>query len=183
MSLSTPFTVELRDVPFTAQEQILKYIGTRLPRFMACAIDAGGNGAFLAERARQIFGAGRVDEVKLSTEWYREHMPKLRSGFNDGTVELPKHSDYLDDFRALKMERGVAKVPEKRSTGADNKKRHGDAAIALALAIYASHMNVLEFGYEAVGRAPRAVDDPVERRGPDDDGRRHRLFSDNRGAW
>ena len=48
----TPFVVELRNIPFRQQEQILFYIADRLPRFIGGAMDARGNGQYLAETAR-----------------------------------------------------------------------------------------------------------------------------------
>ena len=42
-----PFLIELRNVPFRQQEQIVFYLGERLPRFASAAMDARGNGQFL----------------------------------------------------------------------------------------------------------------------------------------
>ena len=44
----------------------------------------------------------------------------------------------MDDHRAFVLVNGVARIPQKRSTGADGLKRHGDSAIAHLLADYAS---------------------------------------------
>jgi hypothetical protein len=44
----------------------------------------------------------------------------------------------LADHRALKLEHGVARVPEARVKGQDGQMRHGDSAIAGALAWYAT---------------------------------------------
>lgn len=131
--------LELRNVPYKQQEQILKFIADRLPRFFYGALDAGGNGGFLAEAAMQKYGPSRIAEIKLSEEWYREHMPKLKSHIEERTLLLPKDDLIASDFRALKMVKGVARVVER--TGAKGEKRHGDAAIAAALAIYASNQN------------------------------------------
>ena len=62
----TPFVVELRNIPFRQQEQILFYIADRLPRFLGGAMDARGNGQYLAETARQRYGA-RIAQVMLSS--------------------------------------------------------------------------------------------------------------------
>jgi phage FluMu gp28-like protein len=129
----TPFVVELRRVPFRQQEQILFYILDRLPRLIGGALDARGNGQYLAEVARQRYGA-RVEQVMLSAQWYRENMPRYKAAFEDGTIELPRDGEILADHRALEIEHGYAHVPERR----DQKGRHGDAAIAGALAFYAS---------------------------------------------
>lgn len=134
----TPFIVELRNVPFTQQEQILFYLIDRLPRFSGAALDARGNGAYLAERARQRYGASLVDEVQLSEPWYREHMPRLKAAFEDGTISIPRDAEVMDDFRAIEVVRGVARIPETARTRAQSGQRHGDAAMAAALAYAAT---------------------------------------------
>lgn len=131
-----PFMVELRNVPFKQQEQVLYYICNRLPRFSAAKLDARGNGQYLAEQAKYKYGAHRVEEVMLSQAWYLENMPKLKAAFQDGEILIPKDSDVADDLRALKVVKGIAKIPEGK-TG-DNKDRHGDAAISIAMAHAAS---------------------------------------------
>lgn len=139
LRLKTPFVVELRNIPFEQQKQIVFYLIDRLPRFRAGAFDARGNGQYLAEVAMQKYGAGRIAQVMLSTEWYRAHMPRLKAAFEDRAIDAPKDADILADLRLVRMEKGVAKVPEAaRTRGADGKDRHGDTAIALALAGFAA---------------------------------------------
>jgi len=134
-----PFIVELRNVPFRQQEQIAFYLLDRLPRFMGGAFDARGNGQFLAEVAMQRYGAARIQQVMLSEGWYREHMPPVKAALEDGTLaDLPRDADVLADLRAVQVVRGVPRIPDVRSTGEDKGKRHGDAAVAVALAYYAS---------------------------------------------
>ena len=134
-----PFVAELRNVPFRQQEQIAFYLIDRLPRFMGGAFDARGNGQFLAEVAMQRYGASRIQQVMLSEGWYREHMPPVKAALEDGTLDgLPKDADILADLRAVQVVRGVPRVPDTRSTGEDKGKRHGDAAVAVALAYFAS---------------------------------------------
>jgi phage FluMu gp28-like protein len=136
LTRQTPFVVELRNVPFREQEQVLMFICDRLPRFSGAALDARGNGQYLAERARQKYGADMVAQVMLSEGWYREHFPKLKSALEDGQFELPASSDILDDFRTVEVVQGVPRVVE--HTGASGEKRHGDSAIAAVLAMFAS---------------------------------------------
>ncbi|RQY11159.1 terminase large subunit domain-containing protein [Burkholderia stagnalis] len=134
-----PFIVELRNVPFRQQEQIAFYLLDRLPRFTGGAFDARGNGQYLAEIAMQRYGASRIQQVMLSESWYREHMPPVKAAFEDGTIDgLPKDADVLADLRAVQVIRGVPRIPDVRTTGQDAGKRHGDAAVAVALAYYAS---------------------------------------------
>ncbi len=161
----TPFVVELRNVPFKQQEQVLFYIADRLPRFIAGAMDARGNGQYLAEQAALRYGS-RVEQVMLSTEWYRDNMPRYKAAFEDGGIELPKDADILADHRALVMERGVARIPEgRRGRGHDGGQRHGDSAIAGALAFYASTLNPAQYAYTPAPAARRRVDESA----PDDE--------------
>lgn len=134
-----PFLVELRNVPFRQQEQIAFYLLDRLPNFMGGAFDARGNGQFLAEVAMQRYGATRIQQVMLSESWYREHMPPVKAALEDGTLDgLPKDADVLADLRAVQVIKGVPRIPETRTTGEDKGKRHGDSAVAVALAYFAS---------------------------------------------
>lgn len=134
-----PFLVELRNVPFRQQEQIAFYLMDRLPRFTGGAFDARGNGQFLAEVAMQRYGASRIQQVMLSESWYREHMPPVKAALEDGTLDgLPRDADVLADLRAVQVIKGVPRIPDTRTTGEDKGKRHGDAAVAVALAYFAS---------------------------------------------
>ena len=134
-----PFLVELRNVPFRQQEQIAFYLMDRLPRFTGGAFDARGNGQFLAEVAMQRYGASRIQQVMLSEGWYREHMPPVKAALEDGTLDgLPRDADVLADLRAVQVVKGVPRIPDTRTTGEDKGKRHGDAAVAVALAYFAS---------------------------------------------
>jgi phage FluMu gp28-like protein len=157
LSRSTPFLLELRDVPFEAQKQIVFHIGERLPRFFHGAFDATGNGAYLAEVARQKWGASVISEIKLSAPWYILNMPKLKAAFEDDTFELPRNDDVLTDYRAIQMTKGVAKVPDDaRSEGADGYERHGDTAIAGALAVFASEQAGAPISISTVATRPNA---------------------------
>lgn len=134
-----PFVVELRNVPFRQQEQIAFYLMDRLPRFTGGAFDARGNGQFLAEVAMQRYGASRIQQVMLSESWYREHMPPVKAALEDGTLDgLPRDADVLADLRTVQVIKGVPRIPDTRTTGEDKGKRHGDAAVAVALAYFAS---------------------------------------------
>ena len=148
--------IELRNIPFRQQEQILFYVLDRLPRRWTGAMDARGNGQYLAEVAQQRY-YGRVTPVMLSAEWYREQMPRYKAAFEDRTILLPRHADVVDDHRALKVDKGIAKVPDNiHTTGADGGQRHGDSAIAGALAWYATTLDAgeaISLGSELVGAA------------------------------
>jgi len=143
-----PFLLELRNIPFQQQEQILYYILDRLPRFMAAAFDARGNGEYLAERAMQRYGSERIAQVMLTESWYRENMPPYKAAFEDAMITLGQDADVLADHRALVVIKGVAKLSDAApKKGTDNKQRHGDSAIAGAMAWFASNMDVGEYDY------------------------------------
>ena len=134
-----PFLIELRNVPFKQQQQILFYLVDRLPRFTRGVHDARGNGQQLAEEAWQKYGSSRIEPVMLTEEWYRQHMPPLKAAFEDAMLLLPRDTDVRDDLRTLRLVRGVARIPENvQGKGSDGKPRHADSAIALALAYSAS---------------------------------------------
>lgn len=146
-----PFVIELRNVPFKQQEQILFAMADRLPRFMAAAHDARGNGSYLAEVAMQRYGSERVEQVMLSQNWYRDNMPRVKSHFEAESMLLPKDSDLLSDFGTVIMDKGVAKVPDdKRTKGTDGNYRHGDGAIGTAMAVYATTMDGGVTDYQTV---------------------------------
>ena len=63
----------------------------------------------------------------------------VKAALEDGTLDdLPRDADVLADLRAVQVIKGVPRIPDTRSTGEDKGKRHGDAAVAVALAYYAS---------------------------------------------
>jgi phage FluMu gp28-like protein len=140
LTLRALFYLELRNIPFQQQEQILYFICDRLCALSGMALDSRGNGQYLGERAMQRYGADRVAQVMISEAWYRDTMPKYKARFTDGTILLPKDADVLNDNRAIRMVKGVAKIPDGREKAvSDKKQRHGDSAIAGAMAVFASH--------------------------------------------
>ncbi len=146
--------IELSNCPYRQQEQILKYVVERLPRFRKGAMDATGNGLALAEYAQQQpwGGALRIEAVKLSDGFYVANMPHFQAAFQDGTLsDIPKDDEIRDDLRAIKKIRGVPKIGSARTQGGEDKKqqRHGDGAIALFLADYAMRQDVVEIAWTA----------------------------------
>lgn len=90
-----PFVLELRNIPFKQQEQIVFFIIDRLPRFSHGSFDARGNGQYLAEVAAQKYGENRISEIMLSEKWYRENMPKYKAAFEDKSILLPRDADII----------------------------------------------------------------------------------------
>jgi len=83
------FVLELKNIPFDQQRDILFYVVDLIPRLMGGALDATGNGAFLAEKARQRYGECIV-EVMLSQKWYSINMPAYTEAFSDKDHSLSK---------------------------------------------------------------------------------------------
>ncbi len=158
----TPLVLEMRNMPYEQQKQILFYVIDRLPRFIAGKLDATGNGGYLAEAARQRYGASRIEEVKFTKSWYEENMPRFEADFKDGLSLIPRDLDILNDHRAVKRVKGIVKVPRderQAQTGKDKtKKRHGDTAIAHALAYIASIGEYVPCEYETVNVEPTEFD-------------------------
>ena len=139
-----PFQVELRNLTYEAQRQVMFYICDRLPRLTGLAFDATGNGGYLAEQAALKYGSTMVDQVALSLAWYAEWMPKLKGEFEAFNLQIPRHQTTLDDLLSIKVEKGVPVIDKGRTKDLESTsskaKRHGDSAISLAMAVRASFM-------------------------------------------
>jgi phage FluMu gp28-like protein len=136
---TAPFIVEMRNVPFEQQRQVLFAVVDGLPNFAAGANDVRGNGQYLGEVAAQQYGGTRIHRVMLSQQWYIDEMPRYKAAFEDGQITLPRDDGVLTDHRAVQMIKGVPKVPDgAKAKDADGGQRHGDVAVAGALAWYAS---------------------------------------------
>lgn len=145
-----PFAVELLNVPFEQQKQVLFYVVSRLPRFFAGALDATGNGAYLAEVAMQKFGADRISCIHLTDQWYAVNLPPFKSAFEDELVEVVRDADHLNDLAAFKVINGIPKLPKvKNKSKKEGPPRHGDAAIAYLIGHFASKMPIQEYDYKA----------------------------------
>ncbi len=176
-------TVELKNIPFDQQRDILFYIGDGLPRLMGGALDARGNGQYLAEKARQRWGE-IIQEVMLSAKWYAAWMPAYIEAFGDKSLLLPFDADVLADHQALAYVNGIIKVPDEHSTkGVDGYDRHGDTAPAGALAWFASCQDAISYDYQT-NRKTGADTMSGHHGGPplDDDRRRRTVDVYLRGA-
>lgn len=160
-----PFSLELRNMPFKQQEQIVFFIIDHLPRFTHGSFDARGNGQYLAEVAAQKYGPTRISEVMPSETWYRENMPKYKAAFEDRTILLPKDADIIEDHRAFKIIKGVARLPEGKTNGKTGKQRHGDSGIAGAMAWHATGQEgggEIEFESTGVSRVSAGMNGYME---------------------
>ncbi|MFZ5774037.1 MAG: hypothetical protein ACOY3Z_00935 [Thermodesulfobacteriota bacterium] len=144
------FQVELRNIPFAQQRQILWFIIDRLPRLRGAALDSRGNGQQLAEETADKYGRDRIHQVMLSDKWYGENLPAFKAGFEDAMIEVPRDADVKDDLQAIQVIGGVPKIPKTTGQGKKGERRHGDAAIALALMYFASQQDAVEYAYHPV---------------------------------
>lgn len=156
--------LEMRNIPFDQQRDTLFYVGDRLPRLIAGALDATGNGAYLAESARLRWGETIV-EVYLSVSWYRENATAYVEAFGDQTLTIAADEDIVRDHQALQFVRGIIKVPDDhRHKGEDGMDRHGDTAIAGMLGWFASRQEAFSYGYETNIAAKPGTQGPDEDR-------------------
>lgn len=132
-NLDCQFILEMRDIPFRQQKQVLDYIVGKMPRFSAGKMDARGNGQQLAEDMATDWGDDRIECVMASPKSYLAMMPRLRARIEDREITIPKSDGVIEDLRLIKLVKGVAMIVDHADDKADGSKnrRHGDAAIAL----------------------------------------------------
>jgi phage FluMu gp28-like protein len=156
--------VEMRGVPGDEQKAILRLILRHIrQRLVGGAFDATGMGWTVAEDMGREFGlredpegSGLIIPVKFTEEWYRLNMPPLKAAFEDDMIALIPDVEHLADLRTVKVIRGIPRVPPTRE-GEKGKRRHGDHAIAVALAHWASRLRWVEYDYRPVGQAGRSA--------------------------
>lgn len=154
LTRTVPFVIELRNIPFEQQKQVLFYMVDGLPRLIAGKLDATGNGAYLAEVAAQKYGMTVIEQLKLSSGWYLENFPPLKAAFEDGSILIPKWAEHLDDLALVRTIAGIPQIPAVRTKAkagdGKTKTRHADYAVALVLFYAASRADPVEFGYRSV---------------------------------
>ncbi len=173
------FRVELRNVTYDQQRQILLFILSRLPRFTGAAFDATGNGGYLAEAARLIYGPEMIDCVNLTASWYQEWMPKLKGEFEAQNITIARHQTTLDDLLHIRVDKGIPQIDKGRTKDEGGKgRRHGDFAVALCMAVRASYMNGFVIDEDSIqALPPRHRGDDVDNDDFDD----YHQFE--RGGW
>lgn len=129
LHVTVPFQVELKNVPYNQQLQVLFAIGDELPMLSGMVIDSRGNGSYVGEEAFDKYGSV-VLRLMPTEGWYRDNMPPYKAAFEDGTITIPLHDGLLQDHRAIKLIRGVARLPEGKTSG----DRHGDGAMSCVYA-------------------------------------------------
>ena len=154
--LLTFLVIELRNVPFAQQWQVIKYVMETLPNLGGAAFDSRGNGQMIAEYAAQEW-PGYVHQVMISARWYAENFPRLKGRMEDGTTNIPDDPFIREDFRAVGLKAGVPCVIER--SGGPRERRHGDGAVAKLMAVFAAGEDEAKgyqpMTYEAVETANR----------------------------
>jgi len=151
MRRSVPFVIEMNNVPTRQQEQILWALIDGLPRRCGGAMDATGSGETIAEYTGDKYGDS-VQQVKLSRAWYGTWMPKLIQGHEDGMIDYPADADLASDVRAIEDIDGIPQIAAVRRKDLKDPDlyRHGDFAVFLMLAWFATLNLSDEYGYQAV---------------------------------
>ncbi len=135
---TTALVLELKRFPFAEQEELVAGLIEALPNLVGAAFDATGSGAGFVEGVqRRCAGVRGLTAVHLSQSWYRTHMPPVKRALEESRLTLPRDEAIAGDFRAITVTSGVPSIPPHR-TGGRQTQRHGDAAMAAALAYSAT---------------------------------------------
>ncbi len=153
LSLTTPFWIELRNVPYEEQAIIADYLlrgkhrdedvpECKVPKVVGYAIDVTeGGGANLAEGLGNRWGrrkeneAGLIVEITLSAPWYEREHHRLRARLEERDLQIPRDEDVLEDLQSWQQdERGRIALGPKTKSRRDGLQRHGDVGVALLLA-------------------------------------------------
>jgi phage FluMu gp28-like protein len=125
--------IEMRGVHFDLQLQLLRNLCNAMPEFTAGYMDAGGNGADIAEKMQQEFGKTHITCIKATDASYHAMMPRLKRRIEDCTIAMPRDEGVVTDLRLVRMKNGTPRISERTSINIDGAKnrRHGDTTIAL----------------------------------------------------
>ena len=151
-------------MPYNQQLQVLFAICDVLPRVSGIVIDSRGNGSYIGEAAEDKYGS-IVLKLMPTESWYRDNMPGYKAAFEDGTITMPKHDGLLQDHRAFKLVRGVARIPEGKTDGDS----HGDRAMACVYGHAAAKLQIAPIGYMEVPGHTRGFDNRANPDRQDDD--------------
>lgn len=125
--------IEMDNVPFEQQNQILDYVWARCKSIRKVLLDAGGLGRDASEHARDQLGH-RAELISFTVPWYAAHWPCVKKVFEDGAIELPNYAPLLHDLASLRRVGGKVEIVGDGKSRAKKQQRHGDGAISLLLA-------------------------------------------------
>ncbi len=154
LHVTIPFIVEMKNVPYNQQLQVLFAIADALPRLGGMVIDSRGNGSYVGEAAYDRYGSVVV-RLMPTEGWYRDNMPPYKAAFEDDTITVPKHDGLLQDHRAIKLIRGVPRMPEGKTSGDS----HGDGAMACVYSHAATRIDYCPIEFMSSG--PRDSSQPL----------------------
>lgn len=145
--------IEMRNVPFREQKQILDWLCRNLPMWSNGKMDARGNGQQLAEEMQEDWGVDRIEAVMATQALYLARMPRMKARFDDGTILVPRHEGVIDDLRMIKLVKGIPQIVDRVSDKEDGAKgkRHGDYAIALMNLVGAADEDVQPIDLHSLG--------------------------------
>lgn len=153
LHVTIPFLVLLKNVPYNQQLQVLFAIGDALPRLSGMMIDSRGNGSYVGEAAHDRYGS-LVERLMATESWYRDNMPPYKAAFEDETITVPKHDELLQGHRAIKLVRGVPRMPEGKTSGDS----HGDGAMACIYSHAATRLEYIEVDYQSTNKQRASSD-------------------------
>lgn len=146
--------IELRNVPFDQQLRIMRFIMDHLDRIWGFSTDARGNGQMIAETLQQEYGEDLVNAVMITTGFYTEFMPLLKSRFESKELAIPQSTDIVEDFRLVTPIKGIPRIPDSRTAEEGNRRRlrHGDTVVAECMVEHAmkNDSGYQSYEYEAV---------------------------------
>lgn len=149
-----PFIVEMKNVPYNQQLQVLFALGDTLPRLSGMVIDSRGNGSYVGEAAHDRYGS-LVLRLMPTEGWYRDNMPSYKAAFEDGTITVPQHDGLLQGHRAIRLIRGVPRMPDGKTEDGS----HGDSTMACIYSHAASKLN--HSSIEFMSGGPRDSSQPL----------------------
>lgn len=133
--VSTPLLLEIRNCPFEVQKQLLVMLIKGLKGIKKAALDSNGIGAGIAEGVAHIYPS-IVEQVNITQNWHSVSWGKLRQAFESEKLTIPNDGDVEKDLLLVQRYDAIPKIDKSaRYKGADGLPRHGDSAVALALAI------------------------------------------------
>lgn len=146
--------IEMRNVPFRQQKQVLDFVVRGAPMFSAARMDARGNGQQLAESMAEDWGADRIEQAMDTAVTYLQHMPRMKARFDDQTILIPQSDAIVEDLRLIKLVKGVPMVVDRVADKEDGAKgkRHGDFAIALMNLVAAADQDIQPVELFALGQ-------------------------------
>lgn len=157
----TPFLLELRNIPFDCQWQIVEWLFDNLPLFHHAKFDARGNGQSHAEKAVQKLGAQKVEAVMATAQWYAEQFPRYHQAYEGRNLVVPASEDVIADHRLVVLRKGNPTMADTRIKGSDGMPRHGDSAIAGLMAWAATRQEAEPAAGETVNDGRRRADHHV----------------------